>query len=218
MAGLAGLLHSVPVGAEVEDVVWPCQVPEESFIQVPLREYDGQPQPASPGRQGQPSGTAPEPAALPAPPLPHLACLPGARRGRAGAPGAGRHGAPSFPGTVGGGMCVWCPRPPRRSEVTVRRGGERSGEPRFGLRGAPGRAAPDKEREQLGPPGEKVDAGPPCEMRPGACRGGKVSYRGWRAAGERQSGLDAGEERCVLGCSPREGDWSKPRGDGRLGS
>lgn len=194
VAVLAGLLHPVPVGAEEEDVVWPCQVPEEPFIQVPLREYDGQPQPASPGRQGEPPGTAPEAAALPAPPLPHPAFPPRARRGRAelggGPPFRHRGLPPAAPREAGelrrgqrprGGGCV-CPRPPRRPEVPAAAGGEgggqRRGGPWCGLRGAPGRAASDKERELLGPPGEKVDVCPPCEIRAGACWGGEVGCRG----------------------------------------
>lgn len=69
VAGLAVLLHPVPVGAEEEDVVWPCQVPEEPFIQVSVRQRDGQPRAARPGRQGEPPGTAPEAAPFPAPSL-----------------------------------------------------------------------------------------------------------------------------------------------------
>ncbi|XP_026714953.1 methyltransferase-like protein 9 [Athene cunicularia] len=34
-------------------------------------------------------------------------------------------------------------------------------------------SARQREREQLGPPGEKVDVCPPREIRPGACRGGE---------------------------------------------
>lgn len=101
-------------------MVWPCQVPEEPFIQVPLREYDGQPQPASPGRQGEPPGTAPGAAA---PPLPHPAfpAVPAGSRCRqelgppslppsfplslpTAAPGSRRWGAP--PRAAGGGVPV----------------------------------------------------------------------------------------------------------------
>lgn len=94
VAVLAGLLHPAPVGAEEDDVGWPCPLPAESFIQVPLREYDGQPPPASPGRQGEPPGTPPAAATLPAPPFPSIPfpslTVPGWAAGAArGPPGRG---------------------------------------------------------------------------------------------------------------------------------
>lgn len=99
---LAGLLHSAPVGAEEEHVGRPRQVPAEPSIQVPLREYDGQPRPA--GRRGKPPGTAERPPlALPRPPRPS-APPPRARRAlqeRGSAAGGGGRG-PGGPRYRGG--------------------------------------------------------------------------------------------------------------------
>lgn len=103
MAVLAGLLHPASVGAEEKDVGWPRQVPAEPFIQVPLREYDGQSRPARAGRRGEPPGTAERPPlALPCPPRPsapppRARRAPGERGSAAGGGGRGP-GGPRYRG------------------------------------------------------------------------------------------------------------------------
>lgn len=73
--------------------------------------------------------------------------------------------------------------------------------------GAPGRAAPDKGREQLGPPGEKVAVCPPCATRPEPAEEARVR------AGEEAAGAGC----CGLGRSPRESRRSESGGDGGTG-
>lgn len=119
----------------------PRQVPAEPFIQVPLREYDGQPRPARAGRRGEPPGTAERPPlALPRLPRPS-APPPRARRAlqERGSAAGGDGRGPGGPRYRGRGAALCRPRG----------------------RG-PGR---DKERRRPRPPAEKVDVRSSGERR-----------------------------------------------------